>query len=275
MTETIATRKQKFIKLTGDVADVLRSRLVYEGNSVRIGGPRLDPNLYKNVDRVLREFGGKWTAGRTQAHVFPIDPRPLIAEAVGAGKVLDKKQSYQFFETPDDIADRMVALADIRPGMVVLEPSAGKGSIVKAIQRGAQPKAIFAVELDPRHIDTLRDLNCVVIVGDFLTSEMGREGFDRVVMNPPFTDGQDADHIMHAFGLLNPGGRLVAIVGEGTCARTDKKSVAFQAFVQEHIVGEEKLDAGAFRDSGTMTASRIIVLAYGPPTEVQRESAEG
>jgi tRNA G10 N-methylase Trm11 len=36
----------------------------------------------------------------------------------------------QLFPTPPELADRMVELADIRPGQQVLEPSAGTGRIM-------------------------------------------------------------------------------------------------------------------------------------------------
>jgi hypothetical protein len=45
----------------------------------------------------------------------------------------------QLFPTPPDLAARVVALADIRPGQTVLEPSAGTGNLVRAI-RDAAPR---------------------------------------------------------------------------------------------------------------------------------------
>jgi len=54
----------------------------------------------------------------------------------------------QLFPTPPELADRMVALADIRPGQRVLEPSAGTGRIIDAIRRTAHGYAITAVELN-------------------------------------------------------------------------------------------------------------------------------
>ena len=54
----------------------------------------------------------------------------------------------QLFPTPPELVDRMVALADIRPGQRVLEPSAGTGRIIDAIRRTAHGYAITAVELN-------------------------------------------------------------------------------------------------------------------------------
>ncbi|WP_139353394.1 class I SAM-dependent methyltransferase, partial [Escherichia coli] len=35
--------------------------------------------------------------------------------------------------------------------------------------------------------------------------------YSRIIMNPPFSHGQDIRHILRAFSLLRPGGVLVAV----------------------------------------------------------------
>lgn len=110
--------------------------------------------------------------------------------------------------TPDWLADDMVALADIRDGMTVLEPSAGTGQIVRAIHRRTSGK-VTAVELNARAVSCLRDENCHrVIKGDFLKTGFG-DPFDRVVMNPPM---DAVAHVMRAASELERGGRLIALV---------------------------------------------------------------
>ena len=73
-------------------------------------------------------------------------PAERVDEAVIAGEVTDFKKLYQFYETPPDLAQRMVAIAHVREGDRVLEPSAGRGAILKAL-----PQTIdrTAVELNP------------------------------------------------------------------------------------------------------------------------------
>ena len=39
--------------------------------------------------------------------------------------------------------------------------------------------------------------------------------FDAVLMNPPFAQGADIEHITHALTMLKPGGRLVALCTNG------------------------------------------------------------
>jgi hypothetical protein len=44
------------------------------------------------------------------------------------------------------------------------------------------------------------------------------------VMNPPFANFQDIAHVRAAFNLLEPGGRSVAVMGEGVFFRQDRKA---------------------------------------------------
>ncbi len=93
----------------------------------------------------------------------------------------------QLFPTPPELADRMVALADIRPGQQVLEPSAGTGRIIDAIRRNAHGYAITAVELNCNMAHRLRTVDCVddTRQADFLECNGDLGTFDRIVMNPP------------------------------------------------------------------------------------------
>jgi 16S rRNA G1207 methylase RsmC len=49
---------------------------------------------------------------------------------------------------------------------------------------------------------------------DFLSLSWGPT-FDRVVMNPPFSDKRWRHHVEHAVGMLLPGGVLVAVLPKG------------------------------------------------------------
>jgi len=111
--------------------------------------------------------------------------------------------------TPDWLADDMVSLARIYPGMRVLEPSAGRGSIVRSIHRLTAGR-VTAIELNGDMIADLRDTNAVVLKQDFLRNDMIMEGyFARVVMNPP---GSLLSHVEKAMECLERRGRLVALL---------------------------------------------------------------
>lgn len=87
-------------------------------------------------------------------------------------------------------------------------------------------------------------------------------GYDAVLMNPPFEDGQDGEHVQRAFQFLKPGGKLVAITGEGIFSRSDKKAKAFRDWLESVDGTSEKLPEGSFKSAfrPTGVATRIVVV---------------
>jgi Large polyvalent protein associated domain 38 len=89
-------------------------------------------------------------------------------------------------------------------------------------------------------------------------------GYDRILMNPPFSDRRDMEHVQHAYNLLKPGGRLVAIMGEGVFFGQDKKAKSFRDWLEELGGTDEKLEEGTFKDPSlpvtTGVNARMIVI---------------
>jgi hypothetical protein len=153
----------------------------------------------------------------------------------------------QLFPTPPDLCARMVRLAGVREGDRVLEPSAGTGNIVKAIQYvGGRP---FTVEIDNR-LAPITAARCA----DFLELTPERDGgdHDAVVMNPPFKDGADIKHILHARHFLKSGGRLVAI-----CARGPRQAEKLKPLCEIW----EELPEGTFAGTGVRA---VLLTMRGP-----------
>jgi hypothetical protein len=178
-----------------------------------------------------------------------------IATVSGLSNVPD------FFPTPATLVARMVAEAGLQGGMRVLEPSAGKGDIAKAAR--AAGCAVVCIEQNFTLCGILIGAGFETHAGDFLTYDAPAERFDRALMNPPFSGGADARHVMHAFHWLKPGGRLAAICCEGAFFRGDKLSAQFRDFVDEHG-SSEKLPPGTFNSAqcyrGTGVNTRIVIL---------------
>jgi len=78
-------------------------------------------------------------------------------------------------------------------------------------------------------------------------------------MNPPFEKKQDIKHVLHAYDCLQPGGRLVAIMSEGTFFRNGELEDEFKILLDE-TGRSEKLPCGAFKKSGTGVAVRLVVM---------------
>jgi hypothetical protein len=88
--------------------------------------------------------------------------------------------------------------------------------------------------------------------------------YDRILMNPPFSDRRDAAHIKHAYSLLKPGGRMVAIAGEGVFFGSDKKANEFRDWLESVGATDEKLEEGVFLDPSlpvnTGVSARMVVI---------------
>lgn len=200
--------------------------------------------------------------------------RVEVAEMTKAEKVMRDLYPGEFppdyFPTPPDVVELMLAYADIQPGMRCLEPSAGSGHIVN-VAFDVQPEAYWElVELSGMLHKTLVAQGFTNAVhGDFLKIKPEDNGdYERVIMNPPFGCdgiGTDIDHVRHAFTFLKPGGRLVSVMSDGVFYRGDSKATEFRAWL-EHVGGFDfELPEGAFLNSDRPTswATRIVVIDKG------------
>jgi predicted RNA methylase len=163
----------------------------------------------------------------------------------------------QLFVTPPELAERVAELADIRLGERVLEPSAGTGNLLRAINAGPGRNAIVtAIEINHELCKVLRQSvpDATVIQADFLEcNNLG--SFDKVVMNPPFANAADIEHVRHAFSMVRPGGLLVAI-----CANGPRQQAAFAALIEEHGGSYDALPPGSFASSGTNVNAALLTL---------------
>lgn len=157
----------------------------------------------------------------------------------------------QLFPTPHEIAEKMVELADIRPGQSVLEPSAGTGNLLKALPCIRPNGSITAIEINQGLCKLLEPWADNIICNDFLGCNGGIGTFDRVIMNPPFINGADIKHINHALDHLRESGKLVALCANGPRQR--------EAFMDKADYWED-LPAGSFKDQGTGVNVALMVI---------------
>lgn len=165
-----------------------------------------------------------------------------------------------YFPTPPDIVAEMLDRAQIETGHLVLEPSAGCGAILDGIEElHAEPVAVVVYEVNSTLCEILRAKGYDAMPADFLGCDRLQQ-FDRIVMNPPFEKLQDVEHVRHAFRLLKPGGRLVAIMSPGPFFHDTSKARQFREWFEE-LAGEvEEIEPGAFKSSGTGVAARLVVI---------------
>ena len=164
-----------------------------------------------------------------------------------------------YFPTPPELADKLVEVADLRPGESVLEPSAGSGNIVRAIAKAHPDAQISAIEINPTLYSILELWSEVhhfnLVDRNFFSHH---QEYDVIIQNPPFEKMADINHVYHAYKLTKR--RLVSIMSPSPFFRNDKKAVQFREWFDK--VGGKKYDLpdGSFKSSGTGVKAVYIVI---------------
>lgn len=167
-----------------------------------------------------------------------------------------------FFPTPDALVRKVMEWAELdssQPGMQILEPSAGMGSIADAIREAGHVPICF--EINNELSDILEAKGHHNHRGNFL-GHAPVAAFDRVLMNPPFENGQDAAHVWHAYRFLKPGGRLVAIVSPGFQMSRGQKFAEWLENVGAAVIENPE---GSFKSSFCPTGVRTFTLIIDKP----------
>lgn len=258
------------ITLPPEVKEVL-ARSTFGADCVTLP-EQLDRKMYVKVNQAIELAGGRWDRKR-KCHIFGEDPAKVLGVAVETGALdptavdIGKVQHVlrpgqqakivpDLFETPRSIALQMIQKASIVSGNRVLEPSAGTGKLVKEIFDAA-PVWITAIEIMPQLVEAMesqwRTSRIKCVCKDFL--QFDESGFDRVIMNPPFSGGQDIRHIRHATSLLAPFGVLVALCANGPRQNEELKPLALESGGSWTV-----LPRGSFKSAGTMVNVAMMVF---------------
>ena len=172
-----------------------------------------------------------------------------------------------FFPTPENLIDEMIVLGDISASHEVLEPSAGKGDMVDVLKKHGM-KNVDCIEINHSLKKILELKGCNMVGSDFLEFDYPRK-YDRIIMNPPFENLQDIDHIRKAYDCLKDGGVLVSVMGSAPFFRSCAKAEAFRDWIS--LLDEEhyKNDADAFKKAFNSTGVNTYMIKI-----TKRESAE-
>ena len=246
-----------------------------EGLTVKLPPVQLDRKTYQDVAKKLELIGGKWKGGKVAGFVFQQDPTDLLLK-IANGEKRNLKKEFQFFGTPDRLADQLVALAELINTDHVLEPSAGQGAIIKAIRRFNKNCYIDAFELMPLNCEILKSINETALTplredllwfgywqADFLeqasfSRNIGK--YNKIIANPPFNKNQDIDHIKAMHDCLKKGGRLVSMASKHWQFANNKKETDFREWLDEVNATVVDVPAGEFKESGTTIATCIIII---------------
>ena len=249
-------KEQPIMKLSSDVIESLK-RCKIEGNTLFL--PPISEGPLENYQQVRQALMNAGATYKKNTFIFKSDAQPFI-DRLTSGESANIKKEFQFFPTPDDIADHLVSLAGLQESDRILEPSAGQGAIVNAILRQNEHAIIECCELMPENADILLKAGYKVIRNDFMQITDRKSAYDKIIANPPFNKNQDIDHIFKMWECLKPGGRIVTIASKHWQHSNNKKEKQFREWL--YMVGAEiiSIDGGQFKESGTMVATCIVVI---------------
>ena len=192
----------------------------------------------------------------------------------------EEQLKYQQFSTPLPLAYAALQAAMIRPGDVVLEPSAGTGMLAVMAQLALGNRAADAL-----HLNEIAAVRAGLLAGLFPGSTVTRHNAESirdrlpelrptvVLMNPPFSASPgverirhhvDLHHIRSAFSMLPPGGRLVAISSAHCVPGDTAWADAFASLdPPAHVAFTAPIDGRAYARRGTTFDTRLTVLDRG------------
>ena len=185
----------------------------------------------------------------------------------------EEMERFQQFSTPLPMGLAALAAAQITPGELVLEPSAGTGLLaILAEMTGA---AVALNEL----AETRAELLALLFPGAPVTRFDAAQIDDHldpgirpsvILMNPPFSavahvDGRNTEatvrHLRSALARLVPGGRLVAITGAGFVPDAPAWAETFARLTESAtLVFTGAVSGATFAKHGTSFETRISVF---------------
>lgn len=220
---------------------------------------------YPEVKRTLLNAGARYSKN---SFIFPSDAQPFIDRIVNGDKPNIKKE-FQMFETPNNIGEIMLDLAEIKKGQRILEPSAGKGALIRMIQERLPHHFVYAYELMKENREILAKMSNTILFQepDFLSAKPDADLFDRIIAYPPFRNNQDISHFMHMLDFLEPGGIVVSIMSLHWLTSENSREKKFREFLTDNHVYQHFLPKGSFKSSGTNIPAIIIKLKKNKSNE--------
>ncbi len=226
---------------------------------------------------LLRRFGPAMIARAADpAEVLTLIARIALLEPPQTRRD-DVQQRFQQFSTPLELAWCVAACAGVTARDVVLEPSAGTGTLAAAAALGLSAEGGGRLALNE-----LTSTRAGLLQLAFPGAEVSRHDAEHiadllprlrpsvVVMNPPFSrsagsskiaSGTDLRHVAAAYRALRPGGRLVAI----TAANRDPDASGWRdAFPSRQpapdVLFTSPIAGRLYRSRGTTFETRLTVL---------------
>lgn len=241
----------------------------------RMGGTYIgEAKTVAEAKKKIRTHAERYSPEKKHEEPAPVYPVHLLPG--GANK--------DFYPTPKDLAGRMIAKVNWKDVSFILEPSAGKGDLIKAVKAFAeqkryqersnyatsydlktQPQECFdVIEKDENLMLMLRGAGLRLVAEDFLSFETERR-YDLIMMNPPFSEG--AKHLLHAIKLQEHGGQIVCLLNAETIRNPyTRERQELRKELAEHCASIEFVK-GAFKKAERKTDVEIAIVYLSIPAK--------
>lgn len=283
--------------MIGEIGSMIRQGIAIPDNPAltkiadRLFGGSIAQGTYTSADMydALEAGVNAWVA----MHGKALLDKPAEAEALAELRTLmgrlpthtartEEKKELQQFSTPPTIAFVVAKLAALESSDIVMEPSAGTGSL--AVWPKAMGLAVQTNEIAPRRASILRYLGFdptsidAESLHDLLAAQRPTDPRPTVIlMNPPFsaTGGRvknhdikfGLEHINQALQHLQDGGRLVAIMGRGAGFEHQKPQDWWKRIADRYNVRANMgLPGEEYAKYGTSFENQLIVIDKTGPT---------
>ena len=266
-------------------ASTLRGAMTRAFGGTDAGGSWAWKDAYEAAEAAVILFVKRYgRAMRRRAGAGPDGPANMLAmlAALAALEPSHTRRSaaqvrLQQFSTPLPLAYAALKAAAVRPGDIVLEPSAGTAMIAVMAECALGASAAGAL-----HLNEIAAVRAELLARLFPYAEVTRHNAEAiadflpgvrpsvVLMNPPFSASpgvarirHDADlkHIRSAFSMLTPGGRLVAVTSANCVPGDAPWTQAFASLAGEaRIAFTMAVDGRVYARRGTGFETRLTVI---------------
>lgn len=198
-----------------------------------------------------------------------------------------EQKEYQQFSTPPAVGFVMWHYLKPKENSIALEPSAGTGSLANWLKISGCRVEVNEISKRRRELLTLQGFNPRALNAEFLDDLLDPEiRPDFILMNPPFsasggrTNGRNTDfgfrHVESALSRLNPGGRLVCLLGADSCLKTIKGKLFWERIGKDFQIRAFLIvPAKAFYKHGTTFQTVVIVIEKPDLNKIETPKTAG
>ena len=167
----------------------------------------------------------------------------------------------EFYPTPAWLADLMTAKLRGVTVNSVLEPQAGKGDLAEACRRRfGQRVQLECIEVEPELIAILHSKNMSVVGFDWLEYD-GTPYYDAIIMNPPFSNGDE--HLLKAWDFMQDGHIVCLLNAETVRNPFSARRQRLKSLIEQY--GTVEYHEGAFKEAERATNVDVAIVHLTKP----------